>query len=105
MWLGLLSAFKSLRGEVFIDVDHQISRLLRGDRTSLNQALRVNPTYQMKEEQVLFPYIMVVESHVREGAPIPQAGFGSVRNPIGQMEYEHESAGQALAKLREVTFD
>ena len=27
------------------------------------------------------------------------------RNPIGQMEHEHESAGQALAKLREVTCD
>ncbi len=59
----------------------------------------------MKEEQMLFPYIMAVEARVREGAPMPQAEFGSARNPIGQMEHEHESAGQALAKLREVTCD
>jgi len=59
----------------------------------------------MKEERVLFPYIMAVDAHVREGTPIPQAGFGSASNPIGQMEHEHESAGQALAKLREATFD
>ena len=52
---------------------------------------------------MLFPYIVAVETHVREGAPKPQAPFGSARNPIRQMEHEHESAGEALAKLREVT--
>ena len=59
----------------------------------------------MKEEQVLFPYIVAIEARVREGTPEPQACFGSARNPIRQMENEHESAGQALAKLREVTHD
>ena len=62
-------------------------------------------SHLMKEEQVLFPYIVALEAHVREGAPKPQAPFGSARNPIRQMEHEHESAGQALAKLREVTDD
>ena len=62
-------------------------------------------SHLMKEEQVLFPYIVAVEAHARKGAPKPQAGFGSARNPIGRMEDEHESAGQALAKLREVTHD
>ena len=28
-----------------------------------------------------------------------------MRHPIQQMEYEHENAGKALAKLREVTRD
>lgn len=59
----------------------------------------------MKEERVLFPYIVALESHVRQGAPAPYAPFGSARNPIGQMEHEHESAGEALARLREVTGD
>jgi hypothetical protein len=62
-------------------------------------------SHLMKEEQVLFPYIVAVEAHAREGSPKPQVGFGSARNPIGRMEHEHESAGQALAKLREVTHD
>jgi len=62
-------------------------------------------SHLMKEEQVLFPYIVALESHVQEGCPKPRAPFGSARNPIRQMEHEHESAGQALAQLREVTRD
>lgn len=62
-------------------------------------------SHLMKEEQVLFPYITALEMHVREGRPQPEACFGSARHPIRQMEHEHESAGQALAKLREVTHD
>jgi regulator of cell morphogenesis and NO signaling len=62
-------------------------------------------SHLMKEEQVLFPYFAAVEAHVREGAPKPQAPFGSARNPIRRMEHEHESAGVTLAKLREVTHD
>jgi regulator of cell morphogenesis and NO signaling len=60
-------------------------------------------SHLMKEEQVLFPYLVALETHVREGTPKPQAPFGSARNPIRQMEHEHESAGEALAKLRDVT--
>ena len=58
-----------------------------------------------KEEQVLFPYIVALDAHVRTGAAKPAACFGSVRGPIGQMEHEHQSAGEALAKLRQVTGD
>ena len=52
---------------------------------------------------MLFPYIVAVEARVQEGKPKPPAPFASARNPIRQMEHEHESAGQALARLREVT--
>ena len=62
-------------------------------------------SHLMKEEQVLFPYIVALETHVRKGSPKPHAPFGTARNPIRQMEHEHESAGEALAKLREVTCD
>lgn len=53
-----------------------------------------------KEEQMLFPHIVDASG----GTPRP-APFGSVRNPIRQMEHEHEAAGASLAKLREVTSD
>ena len=62
-------------------------------------------SHLMKEEQVLFPYIIAIEAHHQKGMPEPSAPCGSVRHPIQQMEYEHESAGNALAKLREVTYD
>lgn len=62
-------------------------------------------SHLMKEEQVLFPYITALQMHVQGDSPQPQACFGSARYPIQQMEHEHESAGQALAKLHEVTYD
>jgi len=58
-----------------------------------------------KEEQILFPYIVALEAHIRDGDARPNACFGSVRSPIGQMEHEHESAGAVLANLRQVTDD
>ena len=46
---------------------------------------------------------MSAEAH-RDGGPEgPAACFGSVGNPIRQMEHEHESAGAALAQIRKVT--
>lgn len=50
----------------------------------------------MKEEQVLFPYIVESEANAENGAEKPIACFGSVRKPIRQMEHEHESAGATL---------
>lgn len=53
----------------------------------------------MKEEQVLFPLIRQLDSSTRVSA----SHCGSVSNPIRQMEYEHESAGNALAVIRAST--
>ena len=70
----------------------------------LFQALNAElSSHLMREEQVLFPYFVAVEEHVREGSRKLRAPLGSARNPIRQMEHEHESAGAVLAKLREVT--
>jgi regulator of cell morphogenesis and NO signaling len=57
----------------------------------------------MKEEQVLFPYIVAAEAHSRATGAKPSSPFGSVRKPIQQMEHEHDDAGKTLAQLREVT--
>jgi regulator of cell morphogenesis and NO signaling len=58
-----------------------------------------------KEEEVLFPYIVAAEAHREGGAEKPLTCFGSVGNPIHQMETEHESAGEALVQIRKVTGD
>ncbi len=62
-------------------------------------------SHLMKEEQVLFPFITAAEAHAQQRLPMLSAPCGSVCHPIQQMEYEHENAGRALAKLREVTCD
>jgi regulator of cell morphogenesis and NO signaling len=57
----------------------------------------------MKEEQILFPYIRQIEAYAVQKGPRPQAHCGTVANPITQMEHEHESAGRALERMRELT--
>lgn len=58
-----------------------------------------------KEEMVLFPYIAVMERAEQERVPVPPAPGGSVRNPIRMMEHEHDDAGRALSRIRELTHD
>jgi regulator of cell morphogenesis and NO signaling len=58
-----------------------------------------------KEERVLFPFIDALALAVRLGEPIPAAPFGAVDNPIAVMEQEHESAGKAMARIRELSRD
>jgi len=56
----------------------------------------------MKEEQILFPMIRQLDAAAGER---PSFHCGSVTNPIGQMEQEHEQAGDALAIMRRATDD
>ena len=60
-------------------------------------------THLMKEEMVLFPYIIRMEEAVIEKAPILPPPFGTVQNPVSMMEHEHDSAGNALRTLREIS--
>ena len=57
-------------------------------------------SHLMKEEMVLFPYIVRLEESIAAGAPAPPSTFGSVRNPVAMMVREHASAGEALRNLR-----
>ena len=59
----------------------------------------------MKEEMVLFPYIVRMEEAVVEKSPLPPAPFGSVRNPVAMMVNEHDGAGEALRALRSASHD
>lgn len=61
--------------------------------------------HMMKEEQILFPYVVRLEESHLAGEPAPPVMFGSVVNPIRMMMQEHDGAGDALRSLREVTHD
>jgi len=60
-------------------------------------------THLMKEEQVLFPYIIRLETAVDQKEPLPYSHFGSVNNPIQMMMYEHDQASSLLKELHSVT--
>lgn len=56
-----------------------------------------------KEELMLFPAIVANEKAMNTGTPAPPTCFGTVSAPIHVMESEHESAGAALVRIREIT--
>jgi regulator of cell morphogenesis and NO signaling len=56
--------------------------------------------HMMKEEMVLFPYVIRMEGAVVQNEPVLPPPFGSVRNPVSMMEHEHDSAGNALRAMR-----
>jgi len=58
-----------------------------------------------KEEQILFPLIRQMEAFEQGRGPAPDMHCGSIGNPIGQMEHEHDVAGQYLAEIRQITGD
>jgi regulator of cell morphogenesis and NO signaling len=67
---------------------------------ALAEELRV---HLMKEEQMLFPYISLMEESFLAGDPIPPATFGTVANPVRMMTQEHDDAAYALRSLRATT--
>jgi regulator of cell morphogenesis and NO signaling len=60
-------------------------------------------THMMKEEMVLFPFIVRMEEAVIQNEPVLPPPFGSVQNPVSMMKHEHESAGNALRAMREAS--
>lgn len=61
--------------------------------------------HMMKEERILFPYIVRLEAAVVENGPAPFAPFGTVGNPIAAMMREHDAAGDILRAIRELSGD
>ncbi len=57
----------------------------------------------MKEEIVLFPFIVRMEEAAIENRSMVPAPFGTVQNPVSMMEHEHDAAGNALRAMREAS--
>ena len=59
--------------------------------------------HMAKEEQVLFPYIVQLADAAPRGEDVSTPPFGSIEFPIRMMEMEHESAGDIMGRIRQVT--
>jgi len=73
---------------------------VRASFQGLAQELTV---HMMKEERVLFPYIVRMEESVIQKEPVLPPPFGSVQNPVSMMMHEHDSAGEALRAMRQAS--
>ena len=59
--------------------------------------------HMMKEERILFPYIKELNAAKENNIELTPPPFGSIQNPIRMMEAEHQSAGDAMYKIRELS--
>ncbi len=62
-------------------------------------------SHLMKEEVVLFPYIVGMEKVAKGEAEKPRACFATVASPIEMMMEEHDKAGLLLAEMRRLSGD
>jgi len=70
----------------------EVCRVFRGLRMEIEAHL-------MKEERILFPMIRQIEV----AAEMPRFHCGSMSGPVSVMEMEHDSAGEALRRMSELT--
>jgi len=59
--------------------------------------------HMQKEEQILFPYIERLERAKEGEEPFEPPFFQTVRNPVHMMMQEHDSAGDALKAMRNLS--
>ncbi len=59
--------------------------------------------HMKKEELILFPYMKQLIKADYEGKSPTAPSFGTVKNPIQMMEYEHENVGQVFKKIERLT--
>lgn len=67
-------------------------------RTAFHRLCAEMEGHMTREEHVLFPAILEAQTE----PPQSEKGFGSIRNPIGMIEQEHDWEAERLEKMREI---
>jgi regulator of cell morphogenesis and NO signaling len=62
-------------------------------------------SHMLKEENVLFPYIVRMEEAAVANQTLPPPPFRTVQNPVRVMMGEHDAAGYILGRIREASSD
>src|SRR4051812_26238709 len=78
---------------------------LRGIQTTFTALRQELTMHMMKEEMMLFPYIVRMEEAVLANEPVLPPPFGTVRNPVVMMIREHDGAGEDLREIRAASND
>lgn len=59
--------------------------------------------HMKKEEFILFPYIKAMENALEGNYPLSKPHFGSIENPIGMMEEDHDQEGERFKRIAELS--
>jgi regulator of cell morphogenesis and NO signaling len=76
---------------------------LKGLRSLFETLAAELEPHMMKEERVLFPYVVGMEEAIQQERPIGVPPFGTVANPVRMMMLEHDNAGELLREMRQLT--
>ncbi len=68
-------------------------------RDQFFQAAEALKVHMEKEELVLFPYIVAMESSKSQNFTLSEPHFGHIDNPINGMEDDHEAEGERFRKI------
>lgn len=60
-------------------------------------------THMMREEEILFPFVLAMVRSRENGLPMPLPPFGTVQNPVRMMMAEHDHAGEMLQRISDLT--
>lgn len=93
-----LAKVQNAHGERYPEMLYRLHAVFQGLADELDSHLA-------KEEQILFPVAKAYEQAAGNKAAAPHACFSTVAQPISMMEYEHDSAGDALREIRSLTND
>lgn len=93
--LAYLDKLSNVHGDRHPEL-HEIKGLFNLTATALKD-------HMAKEELVLFPYIQAMVQADKSGFPLARPHFGDINNPISVMEDEHESEGNRLRKIAELS--
>ncbi len=74
----------------------EINQLFQESAKDLGQHL-------VKEERILFPFIMQLVNSKIDRTQAEKPAFGTVENPIHMMEDEHDAEGERFARIAELT--
>ena len=78
---------------------HRLPETLLPLQATFESLRRELLAHMAKEDAVLFPSVLALESHAEETS----TGWSWIEQPIGVLEAEHEAAGAALARMRALT--
>ena len=67
-------------------------------RTAFHRLCAEMEGHMTREEHVLFPAILEAQSETQAA----EKGYGSIRNPIGMIEQEHDWEAERLERMREI---
>lgn len=76
---------------------------LKEIKTIFKEAAGQLAMHMKKEELILFPYIKKMVIAANTGSPLKTPNFGTIKNPIDQMDAEHYFEGEAFRKTEKLS--